>query len=118
VKPELQAELSNLTAKALDAAAFARDWRNRHIAHKDLPLALGDQTALPLKPASQLAVEEALKPPNDLLNAIDLSYNDATTMFTGTPPHNGAERLLGLLQKGLEAEHREELESKGKWSLE
>jgi hypothetical protein len=117
VKPEFQAEAAPLTDAALRDSAFARDWRNRYIAHKDLPLALGNQAAPPLQSASREAVELALKSLDDLLNAIDRNYNDSTTMFLGIEPHTGANRLLQVLQKGLKAEEAEELEFRRKWSL-
>jgi hypothetical protein len=104
VKPELHMEVSALTQLCIDATAFARDWRNRYIAHKDLPLALGDRTARPLQAASRRAVEDALSSLDELLNAIDRSYNDTTTMFAGIAPHTGAKRLLQVLHKGLSAE--------------
>ena len=47
-------------ADALVATEFCRDWRNRHIAHRDLQLAL-KQGAEPLKPASRSKVREALE---------------------------------------------------------
>jgi hypothetical protein len=68
VKPEIAAEVSALTQNCLDSTEFARDWRNRYIAHKDLPLALGDQTAPPLKAASRKAVEEALSSLDELVS--------------------------------------------------
>lgn len=117
VKPELQAEVALLTDAALRDTEFARDWRNRYIAHKDLPLALGNQAAPPLQSASREAVELALKSLDDLLNAIDRSYNESTTMFRGIEHHTGANRLLQVLQKGLKAEEIEELEFRRRWSL-
>ncbi len=117
VKPELQAEVARLTDAALREAKFARDWRNRYIAHKDLPLALGNQAAPPLESVSREAVELALRSLDDLLNEIDRSYNDSTTIFRGSEPHTGANRLLHVLQKGLKVEEAEELEFRRKWGL-
>jgi hypothetical protein len=117
VKSEFQLEVAQLTNKALQETEFARDWRNRYIAHKDLPLALGDLTAPALQPASRQAVERALKSLDELLNAVDLSHNGSTTVFRGIEPHTGANRLLQVLQKGLKAEEAEELEFRRKWSL-
>jgi hypothetical protein len=39
-KPELRQTVQELVDVALQKTGFARDWRNRHIAHKDLKLAL------------------------------------------------------------------------------
>jgi hypothetical protein len=110
VLPEFQVEVGKLTDAALGASAFAKDWRNRYIAHKDLPLALGDQKAPPLKSASRAAVEKALQALDDLLNFIDRAYNDTSTVFRGIEPHTGARRLLDILGKGLAAEKSEQAE--------
>lgn len=40
--------VETLIDEALNASEFCRDWRNRHIAHRDLRLVL-DEAALPLK---------------------------------------------------------------------
>lgn len=77
-----KAEKANVTLQALPAAirdaplalevysrveevklrcAFAIDWRNRRIAHRDLALALNSPASVPLAAASRTAVEAALK---------------------------------------------------------
>lgn len=117
VRPQLQAEVVRLTDVALNATEFTRPWRNRYIAHKDLPLALGDQNASALPATSRAAVESALRSLDELLNAIDYGYNDTKTAFSGIPAHSGAARLLELLRKGLSAEETEKLRFKRKWGI-
>ncbi len=55
----LAAELQAAVDQAVSAAQFAKDWRNRRLAHRDLSLAM-KQGAEPLAPASSAAVREAL----------------------------------------------------------
>ena len=78
---------------------------------------MGDSNAEPLIPASSAAVEGALSALDNVLNAIDRSYNDNTTMFAGMESHGGAKRLILLLQKGLNAEATEEAKWEREWSI-
>ena len=69
-----------LITKAIKASAFARDWRDRRIAHRDLAL-LQSPTATPLAEASRAAVE--------------LHYFHSEPMtFDYASPSNDAEALL------------------------
>lgn len=58
--PALQDELTKLVDNAVVKCNFARDWRNKHIAHTDLQLALQESTQ-PLAVASRKLVSEALE---------------------------------------------------------
>ena len=51
--------VESLSSAALTACEFARDWRNRRLAHRDLDLALG-LNSQPLAPASRLDPVEAM----------------------------------------------------------
>lgn len=93
--------VSDLISKAVDATAFARDWRNRKLAHRDLDLALG-QPAKPLAPASRIAVKQALSAIVDVLNAVSAHYLDATTVFDW-PGGNDSVALLFAIRDGLRA---------------
>ena len=66
---DLREEVSGLVSKAVTAAAFARDWRNRHISHSDLARAI-DPSAEPLAPADLRKVKAALDAVHAVLNAI------------------------------------------------
>jgi hypothetical protein len=96
--------VETLIGEALTASEFCRDWRNRHIAHRDLRLALGG-AAIPLKTASREKVKEAIRALDAVLNAISNHYLDSTTFFAprGTP--GGAHSLLYLLDDGIKADH-------------
>jgi hypothetical protein len=94
--------VSELIARAIDATDFARDWRNRRLAHRDLDLALG-QPVTPLAPASRLAVKQALGVMVDVLNVVSARYLDSTSFFD-LPGDSDSVALLYTLRDGLEAE--------------
>ena len=90
-----------LADKAIDAAAFCRDWRNRRIAHCDLALAL-DSPSPPLEPASREKVSLALQSLSDVLNEVTLHYSGSTTLFD-SPVHNSdLHSLLSIIKDGLQ----------------
>jgi hypothetical protein len=95
-------QVKALTDKAIDAATFCRDWRNRRIAHSDLSLAL-DSQPIPLAPASRQQVAVALDCLVDVLNAVTKHYMDTTSVFDlGWEGDVGS--LLYVLDDGLRAQ--------------
>jgi hypothetical protein len=68
----LKAKIEGLCGEATNKTKFARDWRNRHIAHRDLDLALGIATPLPGVEIKQ--VNEALDCFTEILNSIAGPY--------------------------------------------
>ena len=74
-QPAKHRELSDHVQAAVDAAAFARDWRNRRIGHRDLEHSL-DRQAKPLEKASLKRVDAALAAIHRILNTI-AGYEDA-----------------------------------------
>ena len=101
VSSPINIKAKSLAAAALDACEFARDWRNRRLAHRDLNLALG-QSVLPLAPASRAAVNASLIALEELLNAVSMHYLDSTTIFALSPGAADAVSLLYLLRDGLQ----------------
>jgi hypothetical protein len=97
----INTQAESLAASALTACEFARDWRNRRLAHRDLDLALG-QSVQPLAPASRAAVKVSLVALEELLNAVSLHYLDSTTLFNRGPGGEDAVSLLYLLRDGLQ----------------
>jgi hypothetical protein len=85
---------------ALGACEFARDWRNRKLAHHDLELAMG-QGVQSLAPASRAAVKVALTALTEVLNTVSAHYGDSTTKFDHGPGSEDAASLLYLLRDGL-----------------
>jgi hypothetical protein len=100
IDPMLKDAVSLSVSFALTKCEFSRDWRNRHIAHADLDLAL-DATANPLKPASRKSVNEALASILDVLNSVSLPLLGTTTTFDDMVLTHSAEDLLCLIEFGL-----------------
>jgi hypothetical protein len=57
---KLRSETRALIKAAMDASAFAHDWRNRRIAHRDLALKLDKLNVTPLTPASRKRIKDAI----------------------------------------------------------
>lgn len=66
---ERRHELRQRVQTAVEAAAFARDWRNRRIGHRDLRPAL-DRRAKPLEKASLEQLDKALAAVHEVLATI------------------------------------------------
>ncbi len=106
----LRTEVEEAVAKAKDSCEFARDWRNRRIAHTDLALISQDQSAKPLAEASGQHVEEALARLRVVLNCMNKHYFRATTAHDMVHDRgDGAVSLLHYLARGLRAENDESL---------
>ena len=73
---ELRGEVQSRVDAAVDAAAFARDWRNRRISHTDLSHSL-EPNAEPLAPASLRQAAAALDAVHSVLNTISVRLMDA-----------------------------------------
>jgi hypothetical protein len=76
----LRSCVSEMVAKT----EFARDWRNRHIAHWDYAHAL-DHEIKPLQNASPFAVEEALGAIVRVLEAIESHFTGSMLCFDADP---------------------------------
>ncbi len=106
VSDTLRARLEALVEEAVEKTAFARDWRHRHIAHRDLDLAL-KRGAQPLLPASRQHVTEALSAVAAVLNAVNEHYRNSTTVFDlGFDEPQGAVSLLYVIRDGLEVKEK------------
>lgn len=68
---ELKKEVLRRINRACEAAKFARDWRNRHISHRNLALAI-ESDAEPLAQASLRRVRTALGEIREVLRAISV----------------------------------------------
>jgi hypothetical protein len=98
-------QVSELIKGAIEKTEFCRDWRNRHIAHRDLKLAL-DEPAKPLATADKAKVDAALKSIVDVMNAVDIYCTGSETGYGLWSPHNGAVALLYVIDDGLKAEEQ------------
>lgn len=100
---EVKQEIESLVADALTATAFARDWRNRQIAHRDLALALSNR-AEPLAFASRARVSAALTSLDKIIQRISAHFFRADLSFELIAPLGDAADLLRVLGDGLSAE--------------
>jgi len=114
----LREAVRTLVEQAVSATLFARDWRNRHISHRDRELVLGPGT-LPLAPASRAQVSESISAIHRVLNEISERLLGSTLADDVITPPTGAEKLLYVLRDGLnaEAERRERIAS-GKYTMD
>ena len=100
-RQEIKTNLNEKLQVAVQSSAFARDWRNRHIAHNDLELKIST-SATPLEFASRKCVNDSLAAFSDVLNVIAAGYLDSTTFFDTLD--GDATSLLYVLDDGIRAE--------------
>lgn len=105
------ANISSLVNQAVSDAEFCRDWRNRHLAHRDLDLAL-EKSATPLSTANRQMVMTVMASIAKVLNAVSIHYMKTDIAFHIGDPVDGALSLLHVLSDGLKAneERRARLE--------
>jgi len=88
---------------------FARDWRNRRLAHHELPPQAG-QSSKPLAHASRQNVEDALAALRAIMNAVSQHYLNSTTGYEySIEALGGIAALVSRVRLGVEA-HRAELD--------
>jgi hypothetical protein len=89
---------------AVKATEFARDWRNRRIAHRSLDLVLNPQLK-PLANASRRQVEDAFTAIEIPMNSIGTHYEGVHHDFAGViTAFSGSKALVYFLSSGLEAD--------------
>lgn len=108
IRPDVEASILRIDA----ATEFARDWRNRHIAHLDFALTF-DETAVQLAPVTRKKVDEAIQEIGLLLNIIEQHYTAGTTAFHRLIAPGQAGDLLQILNEEFERdrEFRDRLKS-------
>lgn len=79
---------------------FAREWRNKRLAHTDL-LIYRNRQAKPLATASCKNVEAALTAMRELLNSIEGHYSDSEVAYDLESEPGGADFLVYYLEEGL-----------------
>jgi hypothetical protein len=102
VDPAIHDKVRGLVSGAVKKTKFARDWRNRQIAHRDLNLALREG-AKPLAPASRKRVKEAIAAIVAVLGAVEKHYRKSATVYEHVSHLGDAEALLYVLRDGIEA---------------
>lgn len=80
-----------------------RERRNKELAHLDLPTAL-KQVSTPIPGVSRQMVEDALRSVRELMNAVEVYYDDSETGYEHFVSTSGADALLAVLREGLRYE--------------
>lgn len=97
-------EVEDLVQKALDACEFARDWRNRRLAHNDLALLLATSTD-PLSGVSRNDIEGALDAFRNLVNRLEQHYRHSEVAYQQVVLGLGTgDSLVSYLRKGVQVE--------------
>lgn len=101
----LSQNINSLVKTAKEEAFFARTWRHRHLAHRDLKLAV-DAGAEQLPGISRENMEGALAAIRAVLNRVQGHYWDSEVAFTHFSAPGDAETLVYYLKAGAKAETR------------
>jgi hypothetical protein len=94
---DLRDRVQALMEKVVTNAEFARDHRNKRIAHRDLQLAT-DPSAEPLSGVSRAQIEEVLAAIRDLFTCLEHEYRDTTVVFDRFVSPNDANQILAALR--------------------
>ncbi|KWV16872.1 hypothetical protein ISN34_00425 [Xanthomonas translucens pv. translucens] len=93
----LKNELQGLCSAALDQAAFAREHRNKRIAHQDHEYA-ADRAANSLSGISRERVETMLAALCTIMNRLNLHFKNSTTLYDNFTDESGARVLISKLR--------------------
>lgn len=96
--PTLREELEELCQGALEDASFAREHRNKRIAHQDHGYAT-DREVNGLSGISRERVNAMLTSIGKVLNRLDLHFKDSTTFYDDFIDSSGARVLISKLRK-------------------
>lgn len=102
--PTLKATVQAQAEQLRSTCQFARDVRNRRLAHRELPAHLGG-LARSLPNATSAQIEDALKRLRDLLWSIDQHYGLTPSLSMADP--FGAQSLMGYLELAVRADEAE-----------
>lgn len=94
----LRADMGALCRAAVENAAFAREHRNKRIAHQDHDY-LVDRASNPLNGVSRERVESMLSSLRDVLNRLDSHYRGTTVRYQDFIDESGARLLVSKLKK-------------------
>ena len=97
---EIREKFIELFGTAKDKTAFAREWRNRRVAHREFPAVVDSHS---LTPGSRQDVEAALGAIRDAVNFLELHYLKSTLRYEHSiGALGGVDALLRCLAIGVE----------------
>jgi len=100
---QLKVQVASEAENARDKTQFARNWRNRRLAHRELP-PLAGETPNPLDPASRQHVEDALAALRQTMNTMAEHYLGAAVGYEHSiEALGGVTSLVSRLKMGVEA---------------
>ena len=108
---DLKVQTASLVSEAQAKTEFARDWRKRELAHKDLKRAR-DPQSYPLEKVNRQRIEEAREAIAEVLNRVDVAYQGSPTLYElPWSPLGGAGVLLRRLRQFLQLRSMKRRES-------
>jgi len=115
---EIGVEVRQRVGVTESRAEFAREWRNRRIAHRDLHLAL-DVNVEPLPGISRQHVQDVLASMRDIMNCLHREYLGGEVGFEHFIARDDADSLVYYLSRAAwdEKQERERL-LRGEWRPE
>lgn len=94
----VRSQVEALCNKAIAIAEFAREHRNKRIAHQDHEHVLSSKTSA-LSGISRKQVEEMLSALRDVLNFLEKHYRDSTVLYEQFIDESGARVLVQKLER-------------------
>jgi hypothetical protein len=102
----LRSTVTSLVQRAIEASSFAKQWRDKRLAHLDFAEATRESTTL-LPPVSRQNVEDALLAIREVMNAVYGHYFDTSVGFEHFLAVHDAELLVYHLRVAARAEQQE-----------
>ena len=99
-------DLRDLVGASLNQSQFAREWRNKRLAHNDLALAV-DAKATPLPGVSRQNVEEALASFRQIMNRLYGAFFQSEVAFDHFLTDKGADALVHCLAVAVRFDERQ-----------
>jgi HEPN superfamily AbiU2-like protein len=104
--PSLRKNVEDLLKQAKEKTAFAREWRNRRLAHREFPAGITADLES-LAPGSRHDVGEALTATRNVMNCIEMHYMKSSVLYERSIEALGSvDALLRCLEKGVEEKRR------------
>lgn len=102
----LRAKVEGLLKNVKERTAFAREWRNRRLAHREFPATITADLGS-LTPGSRHDVEEALAAIRVVMNCIEVHYMKSPLLYEHSIEElGGVDTLLRCLEKGVGEKRR------------